>query len=58
MAHTRYFSGKGEAEEAFAAMKAELDRIIGLLDDGGSEPDEARRTVLQAIGAFVERFPT
>jgi len=62
--HTCFFATEDEAQEAYSQMKADLARILELPDEerpgneaAESEPGESN-PVLQAISAFVERFPT
>ena len=56
--HTRYGRSLEEGWRDFEAMKGELGRIVDLLWIDGKAPEQARHAVFEAIGAFVDRFPT
>jgi hypothetical protein len=55
--HTRFFGGEDEARGDFEEMKAELSRMLALLDSGMGEK-QMEHEVLEAISNFVDRFPT
>ena len=55
--HTRFLGGEEEARGDFEEMKAELSRMLGLLDSGSDEK-QMEHEVLEAISNFVDRFPT
>jgi hypothetical protein len=59
MLHTRFFGDRETARRDYEAMKAGLAQILSLIPLE-SDPDLKRKTssVIEAIGNFVERFPT
>lgn len=56
--HTCFFPAEAVAEEAFAAMKIEMQKIIDLLSGVADEREGAESRVYDAISGFVDRFPT
>ncbi len=59
MVHTRYIEDREQACRDYEAMKGALAHIVSLIPAQG-DPDfnGGRGAVIEAIGEFVERFPT
>ena len=58
MLHTRFFSTDDEAEEAYAAMKVDLDLIVRAIPlKSDPEVDAKSNAVSRMINAFVTQYP-
>ncbi len=58
MTHTRFLASEEEAEREFGEMKAELERLMGMIPmEGEAEMEAKGHAAVNALGDFVERFP-
>jgi hypothetical protein len=51
--HTRFLQSTSEAQRDYAAMKAALGGVVGIIESAGSKDIK----VWEAISEFVRRFP-
>ena len=57
MSHTRFFSDEAKADEEFARMKVDLERILSLVPADGDADEDALDEISDEISEFVEKFP-
>jgi hypothetical protein len=58
MVHTRFFGNEQEARTGYDLMSGELGRIMDMIPlTSDPEVEAKRRSVMDAISKFVERFP-
>ena len=58
MMHTRYVATGNQAQQDYAAMKVELDKIIEMIPlRSDPELDQKIDRATQAMAAFVDKFP-